>query len=489
LIDIHIYNTLAGRKEKFEPLRPGRVGLYVCGITSYDYCHVGHARAYVTFDVVRRAFEHFDYDVLYIQNFTDVDDKIIARAAEGGVPPEELSRRFISEYFRDMDALNVRRASFYPRVTRHISEIVHAVETLLEKGAAYAEGGSVYFDVSSVKGYAALSGRDTRAEELRSRIDDPNKRGPLDFALWKASKPGEPQWDSPWGHGRPGWHLECNVMSCFYLGTPFDIHGGGHDLIFPHHENELAIASALTGPEFVRCWMHNGFVTVQDEKMSKSVGNITPVRELLDRFPADVITLFLLSTHYRMPLNFNSGVLEETAAGYSRFASLRERLESLAPDFDAAHTGEGEGAKFESGPESDLAHALDEAADKFDAALADDFNTPGAVAEIYNMVKAGNVYASAVESAGARSELPGAARMLWGRICDYGGVLGLAFPAVAGAAGGPGEDDSLVQLLVNLRTEARQRKDFGTADRIRDTLDEAGYTLKDRADGTTWSKK
>jgi len=488
--EIYFHNTYTKRKEKFEPLREGRVGMYVCGITSYDLCHMGHARAYVTFDVIRRAFEHFGFDVLFIQNFTDIDDKIIARAAERGVPAEELSKQYVDAYFRDMDALNVRRASFYPKVMKHIPEIVEAIEFLVDRGSAYAAGGSVYFDVSKVAGYGVLSGRDTREDELKSRIDDPNKRSALDFALWKESKPGEPFWESPWGRGRPGWHLECNVMSSLYLGAPFDIHGGGHDLIFPHHENEAAIASGLSDSGFARYWIHNGFVTIEDEKMSKSLGNITAVRDVLERFPADVIRLFLLSTHYRMPLNFNTKVLEETAAGYSRFAALRDRLGSIAEGFDTSSGGE---ADIPAGPGADLAGALVEAAEKFDSALADDFNTPGAVAELYNMVKAGNNFATAVEAAGPGGMDEGAAAagaaLLWSNILKHGEVLGLSFEGARGRADeDPELTEKLVGSLIDLRNAARKNKDFAIADRIRDMLAAAGITLKDHPGGTSWSK-
>ncbi|MFC1474773.1 cysteine--tRNA ligase, partial [bacterium] len=485
--EVHFYNTNTRKKEKFVPLREGRVGMYVCGITSYDLCHVGHARAYITFDVIRRAFEHFGYDVLHIQNFTDIDDKIIERANERGASPDEFSEKYIDAFFRDMDALNVKRASLYPKVTKHIPEIIEAVQSLVDKGAAYTGGGSVYFNVASAKNYGALSGRGTSEEELKSRIDDPNKKSVLDFALWKESKPGEPFWESPWGKGRPGWHLECNVMSSLYLGAPFDIHGGGHDLIFPHHENESAIASGLSEDGFARYWIHNGFVNIEEEKMSKSLGNITAVRDVLDKFPADVIRLFLLSTHYRMPLNFSTKTLEETAAGYARFASLRERLENIAPGFVMSEHSD---KNLPDGPASELASAINKSAEKFDDAMADDFNTPGAVAEIYNLVKAGNNFTATVEAGNIATDTTAiCASLIWSSIIKYGNVLGLTFESAAGASSSAGSDDldAAMQLLIDLRNDARKSKDFATADRIRDTLADAGITLKDHPDGTTWS--
>lgn len=474
--DIYFHNTMTRKKELFKPINEGRIGMYVCGITSYDFCHVGHARAYITFDVIRRVFEHFGYDVMYIQNFTDIDDKIIARANERGEKSDVLSNRFVDAYFEDMDRLNIRRASFYPKVTRHIKEIVAAIEDLVKKGNAYVAGGSVYFDISSITGYGALSGRKTNESELQSRIDDPNKKNALDFALWKEAKPGEPFWGSPWGDGRPGWHLECNVMSSLYLGLPFDIHGGGHDLVFPHHENEDAISKGMSDKGFVNYWIHNGFVTIDEEKMSKSLGNITSLRDMLEKFPADVIRLFLLSTHYRMPVNFSIPALEETSAGYSRFASLRDRIEALCPGFAAA--------KAE--PDSSLSESIE----KFDAALADDFNTPGAIAEIYNLIKTGNLLATDVETGKTpKEEAAGKFAALWKAIVSCGDVLGLSFTAAGAGATAGGDTEKLMTILMDVRAAARAKKDFATSDLVRDALDAAGFAIKDRPEGATWSRK
>lgn len=487
--EINFYNTMSRKKELFKPINEGRVGMYVCGITSYDFCHIGHARAYITFDVIRRIFEHFGYDVHYIQNFTDIDDKIIARANERGEESTALSNRFVAAYFEDMDRLNVQRASFYPKVTRHIKEIIEAIENLVEKGHAYVAGGSVYFDISSITGYGALSGRKTNEEELHSRIDDPNKKNALDFALWKEAKPEEPFWESPWGQGRPGWHLECNVMSSLYLGLPFDIHGGGHDLVFPHHENEDAISKGFSDKGFVNYWIHNGFVTIDDEKMSKSLGNITSLREMLAKFPPDVIRLFLLSTHYRMPVSFSIPALEETSSGYARFASLRDRLEAVAPGCTAGNVLAADGADCgEQG--AALKKAISESMGKCDAALADDFNTPGAIAELYNLVRAANMFATDVESGKVDKQhcAPYLAEV-WKSILTISNVLGLTLSsATAGAVSG-GDVDKLMDILLEVRAAARAKKDFAASDLVRDALDKAGFVIKDRPDGATWSKK
>ncbi|HPU35217.1 MAG TPA: cysteine--tRNA ligase, partial [Bacillota bacterium] len=303
---MEIYNTLTRRKETFQPREPGKVYMYVCGPTTYNYIHLGNARPLVFFDTVRRYLLYKGYDVLYVQNFTDVDDKIINRAREEGEDPLSLARKYINEYFKDADALNVRRADRHPRVSDHMPDIVRVVEELVQKGFAYEVDGDVYFEVRKFPGYGKLSGRSLEDMQAGARVEvDSRKRDPMDFALWKAAKPGEPSWDSPWGPGRPGWHIECSVMSLKYLGPGFDIHGGGYDLVFPHHENEIAQSEAATGKPFVRYWMHNGFITVNEEKMSKSLGNFFLVRDILSRFSPEVVRFFLLSTHYRSPLDFD----------------------------------------------------------------------------------------------------------------------------------------------------------------------------------------
>ncbi|HHW42757.1 MAG TPA: cysteine--tRNA ligase, partial [Desulfotomaculum sp.] len=301
-----IYNTLTKKKELFVPRQAGRVDMYVCGPTTYNFIHLGNARPLVFFDTVRRYFQYRGYRVKYIQNFTDVDDKIINRAREEGVDALALSRKYINEYFKDADALNVRRADVHPQVTGHIPEIIDLIAALMEKGAAYEVDGDVYFAISAFPEYGKLSGRTLEEMQAGARVEvDPRKKHPMDFALWKAARAGEPSWDSPWGKGRPGWHIECSAMALKYLGYSFDIHGGGFDLVFPHHENEIAQAEAATGRPFVRYWMHNGFITVNQEKMSKSLGNFFLVREILNKFPPEVVRFFLLSTHYRSPLDFD----------------------------------------------------------------------------------------------------------------------------------------------------------------------------------------
>ncbi|HHY92715.1 MAG TPA: cysteine--tRNA ligase, partial [Firmicutes bacterium] len=307
-----VYNTLTRRKEEFQPREPGKVGIYVCGVTPYNFCHVGNARPYLVWDVFRRYFTYKGFSVRYIQNFTDVDDKIINKAREEGVSALAVADRYIKEYFTDMDALGIQRADVYPRVTDHIPDIIRVVEGLVKSGHAYVLDGDVYYSVESFPAYGKLSGRSLEELKAGARIEvNENKRHPMDFALWKASKEGEPAWDSPWGPGRPGWHIECSVMALKYLGEGFDFHGGGSDLIFPHHENEIAQSEAYTGTPFARYWVHNGFVNMGGEKMAKSVGNVVRVREVLERFPGAALRYYMLSTHYRSPIDFS---LEEMPA-------------------------------------------------------------------------------------------------------------------------------------------------------------------------------
>ncbi|UCG37870.1 MAG: cysteine--tRNA ligase, partial [bacterium] len=318
-MSLRVYNTLSGKKEEFQPIDPPRVGLYACGVTVYDFCHIGHARAAVAFDVIARYLRYAGYDVTYVRNYTDIDDKIIHRSAEQGVPWKELAETFIEAHDTDMAALGVRRADVEPRATEYIEEIIGIVQTLVEKGYGYVVEGDVYFEVERFAGYGKLSKRDLDQMQAGARVDvDERKRNPLDFALWKSSKPGEPSWDSPWGKGRPGWHIECSAMSAAILGQPLDIHGGGKDLIFPHHENEIAQSEAAAGREFVRYWMHNGFVNIDSEKMSKSLGNFFTIREVLEKYRPEVVRLFLLSTHYRSPLDFSDRALEEATIRYER---------------------------------------------------------------------------------------------------------------------------------------------------------------------------
>src|SRR5512136_3124072 len=327
---LRVYNTLSGGKEEFVPLRPGKVGMYVCGVTVYDYSHIGHARAYVAFDVILRYLRYLGYDVTYVRNYTDIDDKIIKRANSDGVPFYEISERFIKEFDRDMAELGVEVPDVQPKATEHLAEIISLVTTLIDKGYAYQAGGDVYFCVDKFASYLKLSKRNLEEMQAGARIEvDEKKRHPMDFALWKEAKAGEPFWDSPWGKGRPGWHIECSAMSLKYLGETLDIHGGGQDLIFPHHENEIAQSEAATGRPFVRYWLHNGFVNINAEKMSKSLGNFFTIREVLEKYDREVLRFFLLSAHYRSPLDFSDQNLTEAEAGMERIYGALAGIDEL----------------------------------------------------------------------------------------------------------------------------------------------------------------
>jgi len=476
---MELFNTLTGRKEKFQPRDPGKVAIYVCGPTTYNYIHLGNARAMVVFDTIRRYFIYKGYDVTYVQNFTDIDDKIINRAREEGEDPAALAAKYVQAYFADADALHVRRADVHPKVSEHIPEIIALIQRLLDRGYAYVAGGDVYFAVRKFPGYGKLSKRSLDEMLAGARVEvDPKKQDPLDFALWKAAKPGEPYWESPWGRGRPGWHIECSAMALKYLGKGFDIHGGGADLIFPHHENEIAQSEAATGEPFVRYWLHNGFITIREEKMSKSLGNIFLVRDLLQQYPAAALRLFLLSTHYRSPLDFDA---EKMTAAERGLARLKNCLVLL----DEAETQ----AVEEDGPEEAAFLArLEELQADFEAAMDDDFNTALALAAVYELASEVNSYLHN-RARPARAVLVRARQ----QFDTWNSVLGI-FPEEEGrivleekqlgdelAAG-------LLDLLLAVRHEARRRKDFATADRIRDGLKELGILIEDTPQGVRWKR-
>ena len=458
---LRIYNTLARAKEEFRPIEPGHVRMYVCGMTVYDYCHLGHARVLVAFDVVARYLRSLGYRVTYVRNITDIDDKIIARANENGEDFRALTQRFTELMHDDCRALGVLAPDVEPRATHYIGPIVSMVERLLETGAAYlGTNGDVYYDVSAFRAYGALS--DRRIEDLRSgaRVEvDEAKDDPLDFVLWKASKPGEPSWESPWGPGRPGWHIECSAMSTSCLGHHFDIHGGGMDLQFPHHENEIAQSEAATGRKFVNVWMHNGFVRIDDEKMSKSLGNFFTLRSVLTHFPAEAVRCFMLSSHYRSPLNYADSHLRQA------YASVR-RLYTALRGLDGP----------EEAPDEDWLA-------RFRTAMDDDFNTPEAISVLFDL---------AHEINRLRGPDPSRARTLAATLRALGGVLGLlgADPDawLRGAATGEGPDDGEIEAMIAKRTEARARRDWTEADRLRDELIAAGVVLEDGAQGTVWRR-
>lgn len=459
---LQIYNSLTRRKEPFRPIEAGRVRMYVCGMTVYDYCHLGHARAMVVFDAVVRHLRRLGYDVTYVRNITDVDDKIIRRAAETGEAPEVLTRRFTAAMHEDADALGCLRPDLEPRATGHMAEIIAMIERLIERGYAYtADNGDVYYSVERFEGYGRLSGE--RLEDLRAgaRIEPGEaKRDPADFALWKAAREGEPNWPSPWGAGRPGWHIECSAMSTAALGSHFDIHGGGLDLKFPHHENEIAQSEAACGTTYANYWMHNGHVRIDDEKMSKSLGNFFTVRDILAEHAPEVVRCFLLSSHYRSPLNFTADSLAEAASGLER---LYLAVRDLPPV--AAHDDEDWRARF-------------------DAAMDDDFNTPGALAVLFELARAIN---RAREAGERRTEGLGAL------LVELAGDLGLlrespeAFLKRGGGSGDGPDDDEIVRLI-EARAQARRARDFARADAIRDELQAAGVVIEDGPEGTTWRR-
>ena len=453
--------------------------MYVCGPTTYNYIHLGNARPMVVFDTIRRYLEFKGYRVRYVQNFTDIDDKIINRAREEEMEPGELAEKYILEYFKDARSLNVRDADVHPKVTEHMEIIIDMVKTLVDRGHAYDVTGDVYFDVGSFRPYGKLSGRAVEEMQAGARVEvDSRKKNPLDFALWKKSKEGEPGWESPWGRGRPGWHIECSAMSVHYLGFGFDIHGGGYDLVFPHHENEIAQAQASQASElFVRYWLHNGFITVNEEKMSKSLGNFFLVRDILEKFPADAVRFFLLSTHYRSPLDFDDEKLAVSARSLERIKAAAAALEEAL--------GEGSGQKTTTSEQDDeMAAALEKTRSEFVKAMDDDFNTALAAASLFDLARAVNTYLGrGFGSPDLMQKALDAFRSL------AGDVLGILY-ADAGKEGGAADlSAELIDLLLEVRENARRQKDWSTADLIRDRLTAIGIEVKDTAKGPKWNIK
>ena len=456
---VQIYNTLSKQKEPLKPLEDNLVRIYVCGMTVYDYCHIGHARVMVAFDVVTRWLRHAGYAVSYVRNITDIDDKIIQRANENGEPFTELVERMVAAMHEDEARLNVLRPDLEPRATGHIEGMHAMIQTLIDKDYAYAPGnGDVYYRVGRFAGYGKLSGK--KPDDLRSgaRVEvGEAKEDPLDFALWKAAKPGEPSWDSPWGRGRPGWHIECSVMSTCCLGDSFDIHGGGPDLVFPHHENEIAQSEAATGQTYANTWMHAGAVRVDGEKMSKSLDNFFTIREVLEKYPAEVVRYLLVSSHYRSPINYSEGSLKEAKGALERFYLALKGLQRIAPAGGEAYV------------------------ERFAAAMNDDFNTPQACAVLFDMVREINRLKASDENAAAAL----AARLR--QLAEVLGVLQLEVDdfLLAGAAGDrPAAAE--VEALIAQRLAAREAKNWAESDRIRDELAERGVILEDSKGTTTW---
>ena len=460
-----ILNTLTRRKEEFVPINEGKVGIYVCGPTVYDYIHIGNARPMIVFDTLRRYLEYKGYDVNYVSNFTDVDDKIIKRANEEGVDASDISERYIAEVKKDMAALNVREATTHPKATEEIPDMIEMVKTLIEKGYAYEVNGTVYFRTRKFKDYGKLSKKNI--DDLRSGNRDllvsgvDEKEDPLDFVLWKPKKEGEPSWPSPWGDGRPGWHLECSVMSKKYIGDVIDIHAGGEDLVFPHHENEIAQSEAANGTEFARYWMHNGFLKINNEKMSKSLGNFFTVREIAEKYPLQVIRFFMLSAHYRSPLNFSADLVEASKNGLERILTAVDRLKSISGT-------EGEVDKA-------VADEMDAFVKKYEAAMDDDLNTADAISVIFELVKYANVNVTE-ESTKATVEL---VLNTVTKLCDILGIITEKKKEIL---------DSDIEALIEERQAARKAKNFARADEIRDQLSDMGIILEDTREGVKWKR-
>ena len=465
-----VFNTLTKKKEEFVPLEEGKVRMYVCGPTVYNYIHIGNARPMIVFDTVRRYFEYKGYDVNYVSNFTDVDDKIIKKAIEEQVSAQEISQRYIAECKKDMAGMNVKPATKHPLATEEICGMVEMISELIDKGYAYEKNGTVYFSTRKFKDYGKLSHKNL--DDLRSGgrsllvTGEDEKEDPLDFVLWKPKKEGEPFWKSPWSDGRPGWHIECSVMSRKYLGEQIDIHAGGEDLIFPHHENEIAQSEAANGKEFARYWMHNAFLNIDNRKMSKSLGNFRTVREISEQYDLQVLRFFMLSAHYRSPLNFSAELMEASKNGLERILNATDNLKHLIASVAAEEM---------SAEEKEAFSKTDAYVEEFEKAMDDDFNTADAIAAIFELVKYANTTATAESS---KEYLRG----LLDRIVKLGDVLGLILDKKEELL------DADIEKLIEERQAARKAKDFARADAIRDELLEKGIILKDTREGVQWKK-
>ena len=456
-----IYNSQTRRKEEFVPIEPGKVRIYSCGPTVYNYFHIGNARPFIMFDLLRRYLEYRGYEVKFVQNFTDIDDKMIKRANEEGTTVEELGDRFIAEYFKDADALGIHRATVHPRATRHIGDIIGLIKRLEKNGLAYNVNGDVYFDTEAFPGYGKLSGQNLEDLEAGARIDvDDAKRHPMDFALWKAQKPGEPAWPSPWGMGRPGWHIECSAMSMKYLGETIDIHCGGKDLLFTHHENEIAQSEGATGKPFVHYWMYNGHINVDNQKMSKSLGNFFTVRDISKEFDLEAVRMFMISAHYRSPVNFSKEMIEQSKAALDRLYTARDNWTFLLDHAPERELNEAEQALIAKGRE---------AVAKFDEAMDDDLNTADAIGAIFELVKEGNL---AITADTARAAIKSTLSTLK-EMTDVLGILARENDAIP--------DD--IKALVEQRKQARAEKNWAESDRLRDEITARGFVLEDTPKG------
>ncbi|HFQ7768598.1 TPA: cysteine--tRNA ligase [Clostridioides difficile] len=462
-----VYNTLTRAKEEFVPLEEGKVKMYVCGPTVYNYIHIGNARPFIIFDTLRRYLEYRGYDVTYVQNFTDVDDKIINRSHEEGISPEEVAAKYIKEYFVDCDGLGIKRATVHPQVTDNIQQIIEFIKELEDKGYAYAVNGDVYFDTNKFEGYGKLSGQKQEDLEAGARIEvNDQKRHPMDFVLWKAKKEGEPGWDSPWGEGRPGWHIECSVMSNRYLGETIDIHAGGQDLTFPHHENEIAQSEARSGKTFSKYWMHNGYININDEKMSKSKGNFFTVRDISKLYDLEIVRFFMLSAHYRNPVNFSDEMLNQAKAGLERLYNTKEKLEFTLSNLVESPLTE---------KEIELVKELDNFRQKFIDAMDDDVNTADAVSVIFELAKLIN------SNVDENSSLEFAKKCL-DEFNELTGVLNIVNKKKDTVL------DKDIEELIQKRTDAKKNKEFQLADDIRQQLLDMGIVLEDTRQGVKWKR-
>lgn len=465
---MRIFNTLTREKDEFKPITEGEVKIYACGPTVYNYIHIGNARPLCVFDVLRRYFEWRGYKVSFVQNFTDIDDKLIKRANEEGSTVPEIAERYIKEFWTDADGLNVKHATVNPRATENIDQIQSIISALVEKGYAYQSGGDVYYRAKKFSGYGKLSHQPLEDLEAGARIDVTEiKEDPMDFCLWKGAKPGEPYWDSPWGKGRPGWHIECSAMACRYLGKTIDIHCGGLDLIFPHHENEIAQSEAANGCEFAHYWMHNGFINVDNHKMSKSLGNFFTVRDVAEKYGYEPIRYLLISAQYRSPINYSTDIIEQCIAALNRLYTCRDSLDfELKNAADAEHDGD-----------KAFIDGFDKYREQFISAMDDDLNTADAIASIFELVR--DINTNVVGKTPSKALVEGAIAMF----DELTGVLGLVYNRKTETL------DSDVEALIEARTNARKEKNWAEADRIRDQLKEMGIVLEDTAQGVKWHRE
>ncbi len=483
-MSIRIYNTLTRKKEALHPLEKEHVKLYVCGITSYDYCHIGHARSALVFDMVVRYLRHRGFKVTYIRNFTDIDDKIINRANEQGVDAASLALRFINEFYTDMDALGTLRPDLEPKATEHVGEMISLIKDLIDEGMAYPANGDVYFRVERFADYGRLSGRSLEDMQAGSRVEvNEKKEHPMDFVLWKGAKPGEPKWESPWGDGRPGWHIECSAMSRRYLGETFDIHGGGKDLIFPHHENEIAQSCAASGKSFANLWMHHGFVTIKEEKMSKSLGNFLTIRDVLKEYEPEVLRLFIFSTQYRNPLDFSESAMQDARSGLERMYDCLARVATLPENGTT-------GASTVSDKDR---NSLESLVTRFHAAMDNDFNTAQALGHLFDAIKTINKILRQLPEQPVAEDLH-LLRSTAASCSQLGGILGLLHRDPRGVIAEKKEkslagidlSEEEINEMIARRNQARADKDWAASDEVRDLLLERGIILKDSPEGTTW---